>query len=156
MTRTSTDIEAIIDAVYHYSGNNQYKGHNKHDGLNSPILDALLGWGKWPRMVAIQGVMRFPVNLRSLLLTPKTYNPKGLALFALGLLDRYETQGKEHFLDEAKRLLALLDSLSSPGHWAGKAWGYYYPWRDPGFYAPTNTPNAVVTPNPGSAFCATK
>ncbi|MDP6184105.1 MAG: hypothetical protein QF609_09830 [Gammaproteobacteria bacterium] len=139
------DIDALIDAVYRYSRSSQYKGHNKHDGLNSPILNALLGWGKWPRMVAIQGVMRFPINLRPLLFTPKTYNPKGLALFTLGLLDRYETHGDSHFLEEAKQLLALLDTIAASGRWTGKAWGYHYPWRDPGFYAPSNTPNAVVT-----------
>ena len=145
MTTTPNNIEAVLDAVYDYSRANQYKGYNKHDGLNSPILNALLGWGKWPRMVAIQGVMRFPVNLRPLLFTRKSFNPKGLALFTQGLLDRYETHGQESFLAEAKRLLVLLGTLISPGTWSGNAWGYHYPWRDPGFYAPTNTPNAVVT-----------
>ena len=145
MPNTSTEIEAIIDAVYTFSSDNEYKGYNKHDGLNSPILNALLGWGKWPRMVAIQGVMRLPVNIRPVLLVPKTYNPKGLALFALGLLDRYEKHQDVGFLEQSKNLLFILDGLISPGEWSGNAWGYHYPWRDPGFYAPTNTPNAVVT-----------
>jgi len=138
-------IEIILDQVYDWSKSEGHRGYNKHDGLNSPILLSLLGWAKWPRMIAIQGVMRFPVNLRPWLLTPKTYNPKGLALFTLGLLDRYRHNGNEYFLSEALELLELLSNIRSPGDWSGICWGYHYPWQDPGFFAPANTPNAVVT-----------
>ena len=48
-------------------------------------------------------------------------------------------------LQQARALLALLQEQQAPGDWSGTAWGYHYPWQDPGFYAPTNTPNAVVT-----------
>jgi len=89
---TPQRLDAVLDQVYAWSRTQGWRGWNKHDGLNSPILLALLGWGKWPRMIAIQGVMRFPVNLRPWLLTPKTYNPKGLALFVQGLLDRYRLE----------------------------------------------------------------
>ena len=138
-------IEKILEQVWKWSNSQDFKGYNKHDGLNSPILRTLLGWGKWPRLVAIQAVMRFPINIRPLLLIPKSYNPKGLALFALGCLDRYRATGKQLHLDRAQRLLELLLSLSSPGKWSGICWGYHYPWQDLGFFAPTNTPNAVVT-----------
>lgn len=141
-----SDLDNILDQVYAWSRGESWRGWNKHDGLNSPILNNTLGkLGRWPRMVAIQGVMRFPVNLRPWLLTPKVYNPKGLALFTLGLLDRYRTQPEELFLQEARELLELLKSIQSPGNWSGNCWGYHYPWQDPGFFAPTNTPNAVVT-----------
>ncbi len=142
---SAQQIETVLDQVYDWSLRQDLKGYNKHDGLNSPILRAALGWGRWPRMIAIQGVMRFPFNLRPLLLTPKTYNPKGLALFTLGLLDRYRSAQQHYHLDEAERLLALLETLRSPGDWSGACWGYHYPWQDPGFYAPSNTPNAVVS-----------
>ncbi|MGI9294313.1 MAG: hypothetical protein ACR2PS_10050 [Pseudomonadales bacterium] len=138
-------LSGILDETYEYSRANAYKGYNKHDGLNSPILNSLLGWGRWPRMVAIQGVMRFPINLRTMLLTKKTYNPKGLALFSLGLLRRYEATSDEAYLLEAQNLLQLLEEIASPGQWSGIAWGYHYPWQDPGFFAKTNTPNAVVS-----------
>ncbi len=141
----SLEIEKTIEAVYQWSRDENYQGYNKHDGLNSPILKALFGWQKWPRMVAIQGVMRFPINLRSLLLTPKVYNPKGLALFAQGLMTLYQTTGKEKYLDEATDLLNTLKGITSQGNWHGIAWGYGYPWQDLGFFAPTTTPNAVVT-----------
>lgn len=142
--RTYT-ITKILDTVYKWSQEEEYRGYNKHDGLNSPVLKAALGWAKWPRIFAVQGVMRFPVNIRPALFIPKVYNPKGLALFTQGLLDRYKATEKEEYLTEAKKLLDLLLEIHSPGDWKGICWGYHYPWQDPGFFAPPNTPNAVVT-----------
>lgn len=147
---SSARLLEVARAVARYSEAEGWKGWNKHDGLNSPIMAALLGWGRWPRMVAIQGVMRFPINLRPWLLTPKVYNPKGLALFAQALLDLHRTTAEPEYLRSATALLDLLLELRSPdlagrSPWSGACWGYHYPWQDPGFYAPTNMPNAVVT-----------
>lgn len=158
-------VERILDQTYAWSRNQGWQGWNKHDGLNSPILNALFGhwdWllgknlGRWPRMIAIQGVMRFPINLRPWLLSRKSYNPKGLALFTQGLLDRYRLHKDPAYLQEAEDLLDLLLSIQSPPRdaqaWSGSCWGYHYPWQDPGFFAPTNTPNAVVTAHVCEAF----
>lgn len=134
-----------LERVLDWSRARDYKGWSKHDALNSPLLAALLGWGRWPRILAIQAVMRAPVNIRPLLLVRKAYNPKGLALFAHGLLERHRATGRAEELAEAERLLSLLLELRSRGPWSGNAWGYHYPWQDLGFYAPTATPNAVVT-----------
>ena len=139
------DVESILEQLYRWSRLQGYKGYNKHDGLNSPILRLLLGWGRWPRMIAIQGVMRFPLNLRPLLQVNKSYNPKGLALFVMGLLDWYQVSKDPVHLEEAEGILELLMEMHSPGEWSGECWGYHYPWQDPGFFAQTNTPNAVVT-----------
>ncbi|MFT5133715.1 MAG: hypothetical protein ACI9SC_002188, partial [Gammaproteobacteria bacterium] len=46
---TKQEIEEVSQAVFRWSRKQQYRGYNKHDGLNSPILDMVLGWGKWPR-----------------------------------------------------------------------------------------------------------
>ncbi len=138
-------LDHILDQVYMWSSDRQFRGHNKHDALNSPILRTLLGWSKWSRLFAIQSVMRFPINVRSLLFIPNSYNPKGLSLFIRGLLYRYQSHQREIHLVEAQNLLNLLLKLRSPGNWSGICWGYHYPWQDLGFYAKTNTPNAVVT-----------
>ena len=89
--------------------------------------------------------MRSPINIRPLLGVKRTYNPKGLALFTQGLLDTYSTTKDKQHLQAAESLLSTLMGIKSPGNWSGNCWGYHYPWQDPGFYAPTNTPNAVVT-----------
>jgi rhamnogalacturonyl hydrolase YesR len=149
---TTNEIEQVLEQTYHWSRTRDYCGHTKHDALNSPLLMATLGWSKWTRILAIQGVMRFPVNLRSLLFVRKTVNPKGLALFTMGLLDRYRFTGDRRHLEEAQALLARLLELRSPGNWTGLCWGYPYPWQDLGFFAPPHTPNAVVTCFVGEAF----
>jgi hypothetical protein len=135
----------VLAEVLDWSDAQAYRGYNKHDGLNSPVLAALCGWHKWLRLIAIQTVMRCPVNLRPLLRVPRTYNPKGLALFAQAWLDRYRYAGQQQDLVQAEALLDLLLNNSSSGDWSGHAWGYSYPWQDTGFFAPARTPNAVVT-----------
>lgn len=140
-----TKLDPVLDQVYKWSRERNYRGHNKHDALNSRILKITLGWSKWTRIFAIQGIMRLPVNLRPYFFVPKTYNPKGLSLFIRGLLYRYKTHQNDRYLAEAENLLSTLIELSSPGKWSGPCWGYHYPWQDLGFYAKTNTPNAVVT-----------
>jgi hypothetical protein len=145
MTKAHVDLELVLDKVYTWSKTRNFLGYNKHDGLNSPVLRVFLGWAKWPRIIAIQSVMRSPVNIRPALLIPKTINPKGLALFTLGLLDRYKATRDEVFILEAERILATLLQNASSGNWSGICWGYQYPWQDLGFFAPTGTPNAVVT-----------
>ncbi len=138
-------LDEILDAVYDWSNNQNFLGYNKHDGLNSPVLQFAMGWAKWPRIFAIQTVMRSPINIRPLLLVPKTLNPKGPALFVLGLLDRHSMAPGSGCAEKAESLLDLLMMNQSSGDWAGCCWGYPYPWQDLGFFAPTNTPNAVVT-----------
>ncbi len=138
-------ISHVLESVLAWSRQSAYRGYNKHDGLNSPILNTCLGWAKWPRIIAIQGVMRFPVNLRPLLMTQKVYNPKGLALFIQSFLDLYQLNKEQKYLDEALQLIELLEDCASQGPWRGKAWGYQYSWQDPGFFAPAGMPNAVVT-----------
>ncbi len=141
-------LPIVLDRVFDWSGARDFKGYNKHDALNSPALRALLGWSKWTRILAIQAVMRFPVNPRRLLRIPATVNPKGLALFALGLLERHGSRSgpdrKDH-LERAEKILALLWELRSDEGWSGPCWGYPYPWQDLGFFAETHTPNAVVS-----------
>jgi len=139
------DVGQVLAQVHAWSRERGYKGYNKHDGLNSPLLNRVAGWGKWPRIFAIQSVMRAPFNPRPLIGVPATYNPKGLALFAQSWLDRYAVTGDRQHLDEAVSLLQLLQTLAVRDGHSGLGWGYHYPWQDPGFFAPAGTPNAVVT-----------
>lgn len=140
-----TQINQILDQVYGWSRARNYIGYNKHDGLNSPFLNFFLGFSKWPRIIAIQSVMRCPFNIRPILAVKRAVNPKGLALFTQGLLYRYITTKQQKYLNEAEQLLQKLQQIKSPGIWSGDCWGYHYPWQDLGFYAPASTPNAVVS-----------
>lgn len=138
-------INAVLDAVLDYSEARRWMGFDKHDALNSPILNGLFRGSRITRLLATQTVMRSPVNLRPLLGIRPTHNPKGLALFVRGLLDRHAVNGGVRHLERARELLALLDEMATTTESGGRAWGYQYPWQDLGFFAPRNTPNAVVT-----------
>lgn len=144
-------VSQVLEDTLSYSRRSAYSGHNKHDGLNSPILRALFSWGKWPRLLAIQLVMRFPFNIRRYLGVPHTRNPKGIGLFVSSYLDRYALSGREEDLKEACALLNWLLENPSEG-FSGLSWGYPYPWQDTGFFAPACFPNRVVTCWIGFAF----
>lgn len=140
-----------LERTLAYSRAQGYAGHNKHDGLNSPLLSSLLGFARWPRIVAIQLVMRAPWNVRPLLGVPRTRNPKGQGLFAQAWLDRSAVEHDADALEQARGLLDWLLEHPSQG-FRGLSWGYPYPWQDVGFFAPTHFPNRVVTCWIGFAF----
>jgi hypothetical protein len=155
--RSRTDlerIEATVEAVLAYSERQGWRGFDKHDALNSPLLSAAFGWSRITRIVAVQAVMRFPLNLRPALGTTRTFNPKGLALFVRGLLDRFAVDGSPQHLQRIGTLVAQLDAMAVTTASGGRAWGYQYPWQDLGFFAPRGTPNAVVTAFVCEAFLA--
>jgi len=143
--KSRADLNEILDATYRWSREREFKGYNKHDALNSPVVRLFMGWTRWLRIIAIQVVMRLPFNVRPLLLTKKTYNPKGLALFISGLVDRYRAGGGDIQLERAIELEEILESQRCRGDWSGYSWGYHYAWQDLNFYVENGVPNAVVT-----------
>jgi hypothetical protein len=139
-------VAVVLERTLRCSAATDWLGHDKHDGLNSPILMAVCGWSRPTRLLALQAVMRSPVDLRGLLRVPRVANPKGLALFLQACVNRWRLEGNDADLQQATRLAARLDGLrTAAGRWSGRAWGYQYPWQDLGFFAPRGTPNAVVT-----------
>jgi hypothetical protein len=84
------------------------------------------------------------VNLRRLLLVPKTQNPKALALFLSALL-RLREQRRTADLDaDVERLIERLAALRSPGE-PYCCWGYSFPWQTRTVVVPAGAPNSVCT-----------
>ena len=149
------DREQILDICRRslfWARERDYTGWEKHDALNSPILAAMSMGMKWPRIIAIQTVMRSPVNLRRLLGVKPHKNPKGVALFARAWLNLYSVTKDADCLKEAKNLLDWLLENPAQEQWPGTSWGYPYPWQDTGFYAPPGLPNRIVTYFAGRAL----
>lgn len=139
-------LATVLDQVLKFSARTDWRGHDKHDGLNSRMLWATCGWNRTLRLLALQAMMRSPIDLRPLLAVPKVHNPKGLALFMQAFIQRWRLVGNADDLEHAQALCVLLQDLRCPpGQWSGQAWGYQYPWQDLGFFAPRAMPNAVVT-----------
>src|SRR5687767_14875393 len=91
---TDAGLANVLDRALVRSANTDWRGHDKHDGLNSPLVWALCGWSRPTRLLALQAMMRSPVNLRALLAVPRVANPKGLALFAQAFVTRWRYDGR--------------------------------------------------------------
>jgi hypothetical protein len=127
-----------------YCRANDWAGYDPYDALNSRVFNALpfLNF-RFARLALTQGVKRCPVNLRPMLLVPKSPNPKGIALF-LSALTRLTKDG----LSEAARmtgpLAAKLLSLRSPDR-PYSCWGYNFDWQQRFELIPKGSPNIICS-----------
>lgn len=134
-----------------YCRANDWAGYDPYDALNSRIFQALpfLNF-KLARLMLTQANKRSPINLRPLLLVPKSHNPKGLALFLVsllklrraGLVEDDGTVGRM-----ADRILALR-SENTPY----TCWGYNFAWQTRFELVPRGLPNIICTTFAGNAL----
>ena len=144
MKEDKVKFSKSLEKVLSYAKDNDYKGYNKYDALDSKFLNAISFGNKYLRLLYSQAVMRSPVNIRPVFFVPKTRNPKGIALFAMAYMNRYKAFNDPGDLQEAETLLGWL--LDHPSDFEpGLCWGYQHPWQDVGFFAPAHFPNRVVT-----------
>jgi hypothetical protein len=123
---------------------NAWAGYDPYDALNSRVFRALpfLNF-RLARLALTQAVKRFPVNLRPLLLVPRTPNPKGIALFLSSLVRLSESgivDGGEYVRPLAAKLLAM----RSPGR-PHSCWGYNFDWQQRFKLVPKGSPNIICT-----------
>jgi len=122
-----------------------YKGWDLFDGLNSELFkNSVFYQSTVLRLFWIQLFKRSPFNFRSLVKVPKAFNPKGLGLFASGLI--YQERQ-----DSAKKILNSLKNMVCPGY-SGVSWGYNFDWQARAFYVPAGKPNIVTTVFAANAF----
>lgn len=120
-----------------------WSGVDPYDGLTSGVGRLSAPLGGLPRFAVSQAILRFP-PIRVLARPSARVNPKALGLF-LGSVhrggsllggDRARAIGEQLLGEIAARCLSC---------GAGLGWGYPFPWQSRYFWAPANTPNAVVT-----------
>jgi hypothetical protein len=137
-------LEAVIRALIAHCRYNRWAGYDPYDALNSRVFAALPFLNSWlPRLVLTQGLKRSPLNLRRLLLVPKTENPKAIALFLSAFL-KLSKMGFAEAHSTADLMIEKLVRLQSQGlsYWC---WGYSFPWQTRTIVVPTGTPNLVCT-----------
>jgi rhamnogalacturonyl hydrolase YesR len=128
-----------------YCEDENFKGWDPYDGLNSKVFKALrLDKVQFFRLAWIQLFKRNPLNLRNLMLVPKEYNPKGLGLFLTGYCNLYEIEPKEEYLKQINFLASKLIELQTKGY-SGSCWGYNFDWQSRAFFLPKETPTVVAT-----------
>src|SRR5258708_6662083 len=137
-------IQAATLKLFTYCQSNNWAGHEPYDALNSPIINALpfLKF-RLPRLILTQALKRSPINIRSLLLIPKTQNPKAIGLFlsAFVKLSTIGMAGHEDYVELMADRLVALRSQGVP-YWC---WGYSFPWQTRTVLVPRWAPNLVCT-----------
>src|SRR5581483_1792083 len=127
-----------------YCRAHDWAGVDPYDALNSkvfkvlPFLDSRL-----PRIFLTQALKRSPINIRGLLGTEKTQNPKAMACFLSAFL-KLEAAGLAQQQDYAGLMIDRLIALRSQGspYWC---WGYSFPWQTRTVLVPRWAPNLVCT-----------
>ncbi len=127
-----------------YCRANDWAGYDPYDALNSRVFRVMPFLNFRPaRLVLTQGVKRCPVNLRPLLLVPKSPNPKGIALF-LSALTRLARSGVAEAAVMTGPMAAKLLSSRSPGR-STSCWGYNFDWQQRTDLVPKGSPNIICS-----------
>ena len=147
MLHARTSLEnpkAVTLKLLAYCQANDWAGYDPYDALNSGIFKALpfLDFRLF-RLGLTQVMKRFPLNLRPLLLIPKTQNPKGLALSLMAML-KIQKLGLVNGDEIVSMMAEKLTALRSPNtpYWC---WGYSFPWQTRTIVVPRGEPNLVCT-----------
>lgn len=123
---------------------NEWSGYDPYDALNSRVLRVMpfLNF-KMARLLLTQAVKRSPINLRPLLLVPKSPNPKGIALFLSSII-KLTKIGVINNGQEIRALAEMVLALRSPGerYWC---WGYNFDWQTRREFVPRGSPNIICT-----------
>ncbi|OPY79579.1 MAG: hypothetical protein A4E70_02067 [Syntrophus sp. PtaU1.Bin005] len=134
-----------------YCRRSNWAGDDPFDGLNSRIFTNLpLLHNRISRLILTQGMKRFPINFRRLLLVPKGENPKGLAVFLSALL-LLSNMGLLKNDDDIYHLIKRLIELRSPNT-SHFCWGYHFDWQGRAFFLPKFVPNIICTTFAGNAL----
>jgi hypothetical protein len=148
---THNHLEAQIRKLLAYCQANDWAGYDPYDAVNSRVF-ALLPFlnSRLPRLVLTQALKRSPINIRRLLLVPKTQNPKAIALFLSAFL-KLSRIGVPKSGDLVETMIERLIALRSQGvpYWC---WGYSFPWQTRSIVVPKGTPNLVCITFVGNAL----
>ena len=145
------DLEAKILKLLAYCRASNWAGYDPYDAVNSKAFAALPFLNsRLPRLVLTQVLKRSPINIRRLLLIPKTQNPKAIALLLSAFL-KLSRIGVPEAGDLVELMIERLIALRSQGvpYWC---WGYSFPWQTRTIVVPRGVPNLVCTTFVGNAL----
>lgn len=139
---TDLNAKVLVDAK-----ENNFSGYDPFDGLNSRFFECFPTFRKgFIGLAWTQLHKRSVINLRPLFAVPKNRNPKGIALFILGLLEDYKRTQSQRYLDQAIELGDwLLTQQSDRSVWQHACWGYHFDWNARAFFVPKGKPNIITT-----------
>lgn len=141
---TPEEIKEVAVKLWNYCLKNNFSGYDPYDALNSKLLKFIPGASsRFFRLAATQMLKRLPVNIRPLLLIPKTQNPKALAIFLKAAL-RLKQGGIIDTSEQITYLIQRISDLRAHGY-SYYCWGYSFPWQTRTLLVPSGSPNLVCT-----------
>lgn len=142
---SSENIAFSFQKLKSYCEQEEFKGWDPFDGLNSQLFNALpTKQSRFFRLAWLQFFKRSPINLRKITYTPKGYNAKGLGLFLTGYCNLYKLNPQDEVKQKIEFLIEKLFELENK-EYSGSCWGYNFDWQARAFFQPKNTPTVVAT-----------
>lgn len=128
-----------------------YAGYDPFDGMNSMILKKLSFNKRILGILFLQMMKRSPVNIRPILMTSVSRNPKGIGLMVSYYSSLFTRTGNAYFRDKAEELASWLISNASSGY-SGLAWGYNFDWPNRNEWFEKGLPTVVNSSYIGNAL----
>jgi hypothetical protein len=148
---SKASIRKSIDRLSLWLERNDYRGYDTFDGLNSRYLRPLTFESTLLRTVLLQGVRRFPINLRPAFGVSPERSTKGMGFLARGFIRLYQATGDAQWATKAQEALQWLIDHQAKGY-HGVSWGNHFDYQSRTFYLPKGTPTIVWTALIGHAF----
>lgn len=142
-------VRSSIERLEEWLRSVDYAAYDPFDGLNAwarPVAIGRLG-----RQLLLQGVKRFPWNLRPLLGIGPATSSKAMGYLARGYLRLHEVTGEDRWQEEARHCFDWLLAHPSPGY-DHLCWGNHFDYQSRVFYLPKGEPTVVWTALIAHAF----
>jgi hypothetical protein len=144
-------LMASIERLSEWLERHDYRGYDTFDGLNARFVRPLTFNSALLRTVLLQGVRRFPVNLRPLLGVTPRRSTKGMGFLARAFIRLNQATGNPIWNQRAEAALEWLIENRSTGY-SGSSWGNHFDYQSRTFYLPKGMPTVVWTSLIGHAF----
>ena len=146
-----SEIHDSILRLFGWLEKNDYRGYDTFDGLNARLVRPLTFENKLLRTVLLQGVRRFPLNLRPLLGVDKGHSTKGMGFLARGFIRLHQATGDPVWAEKAEFALQWLMDHRLPGY-SGDCWGNHFDYQSRSSFIAKGVPTVVWTSLIGHAF----
>lgn len=146
-----TGLYESIGRLSQWLEEHDYRGYDTFDGLSSRLARPLTFNSTLLRTVLLQGVRRFPVNLRPLLGIAPERSSKGMGFLARAFIRLNKATDNPIWNQKAEMTLNWLMEHQSSGY-SGACWGNHFDYQARTFYLPKGVPTVVWTSLIGHAF----
>lgn len=139
-------IHHSFSVLKKYCEDNEFKGYDPYDGLNSKLFKAIpfAKKSRLIRLIWIQFFKRSPINLRKFVGIQHEYNPKALGLFLSAYCILYKRYRLDNDLKQIQFFIEKIEAYKSKGY-SGDCWGYNFDWESRAFFQPKFMPTIVAS-----------